>query len=66
MKFARVGGALAFVVLLSLSLHMVRSNVATAPDFPTRVITSNDPEILIDIASGTTGSELAALLLKRR
>lgn len=66
MKIARVGGALAFVVLLSLSLHMVRSNVATAPDFPTRVITGNDPEIFIDIASGTTGSELAALLFEKR
>ena len=66
MKFARVGGALVFVVLLSLSLHMVRSNVATAPDFPTRVITSNDPEILIDIASGMTGSELAALLFEMK
>ena len=66
MKFARVGGALVFVVLLSLSLHMVRSNVATAPDFPTRVITSNDPEILIDIASGMTGSELAALLFEKK
>jgi UPF0755 protein len=65
MKFARVSGALAFVVLLSLSLHIVRSNVASAPDFPTRVITSNDPEILIDIASGTTGSELATLLLEK-
>lgn len=66
MKFARVGGAIAFVVLLSLCLYMVRSNVATAPDFPTRVITSNDPEILIDIASGTTGSELAALLFEKK
>ena len=66
MKFARLAGALVFVVLLSLSLHMVRSNVATAPDFPTRVITSNDPEILIDIASGMTGSELAALLFEKK
>lgn len=66
MKFARVGGALVFVVLLSLSLHMVRSNVATAPDFPTRVITSNDSEILIDIDSGMTGSELAALLFENK
>jgi UPF0755 protein len=66
MKFARVGGGLVFVVLLTLSLYMVRSNVATAPDFPTRVITSNDPEILIDIASGTTGSELAAILFEKK
>ncbi|CAB4843586.1 unannotated protein [freshwater metagenome] len=66
MKFARVAGALAFVVLLSFCLHVVRSNVATAPDFPTRVITSNDSEIFIDIASGTTGSELAALLFEKK
>ena len=66
MKFARVCAALIFVVLLSLSLYMVRSNVATAPDFPTRVITSNDPEILIDVASGMTGSELAALLFENK
>lgn len=66
MKFARVCAALVFVVLLSLSLYTVRSNVATAPDFPTRVITSNDPEILIDIASGMTGSELAALLFEKK
>lgn len=66
MKFARVGGALTFVVLLTLGLYFVRSNVATAPDFPTRVIASNDPEIIIDIASGTTGSELAALLFEKK
>ena len=66
MKLARVCAALIFVVLLSLSLYMVRSNVATAPDFPTRVITSNDPEIVIDIANGMTGSELAALLFEKK
>jgi len=66
MKFARVGGALVFVVLLTLSLYTVRSNVATAPDFPTRIITSNDSEILIDIASGTSGSELAAILFENK
>jgi len=66
MKFVRISGALAFVVLLSLSLHVVRSNVASAPDFPTRVITSSDPEIVIDITSGTTGSELAAILFEKK
>ncbi|MSO42778.1 MAG: endolytic transglycosylase MltG [Candidatus Planktophila sp.] len=66
MKLARVAGALAFVVALSFSLHMARSNVAPAPDFPTRVIAANDPEVIVDIASGTSGSEVAALLFKEK
>lgn len=66
MKIARVAGALVFIVLLSLSLHMMRNNVATAPDFANRVIESNDPEIVIDIASGTTGSELGMILFNKK
>ena len=66
MKFVRLAGALAFVLALTFSLHMVRSGVSAAPDFPTRTIASGEQEILIEVASGASGSELAQLLFEKK
>ena len=66
MKFIRLAGALIFVVVLSLALHQVRSGVSTAPDFPTRSIASGEQEVIIEIAAGTSGSDLAELLFKEK
>ena len=66
MKFVRLAGALTFVVILTLGLHQVRSGVSSAPDFPTRSITNAEQEVIIEIASGTSGSDLAQLLFKEK
>lgn len=44
----------------------MRSDISSSPDFSTRIISLNDPEITIDVATGTTGSELAALLFENK
>ena len=66
MKFLRLVGALAFVLALTLGIHSVRSGVSSAPDFPTRTIVNGEKEILIDVASGTSGSDLAQLLFAEK
>ena len=66
MKFLRLAGALAFVLALTFSLHLVRSGVSAAPDFPTRNISAGEKEILIEIASGTSGSDVAQLLFEKK
>lgn len=66
MKFVRLAAALSSIVLLTLGLHQVRSAVSSAPDFPTRSIATGEPEIIIEIASGTSGSDVAQLLFKEK
>lgn len=66
MKFLRLAGALAFVLALAFALHTFRSGVSAAPDFPTRTIASGEQEILIEVASGASGSELAQLLFEKK
>lgn len=66
MKFVRLAGALAFVLALAFALHSVRSGVSAAPDFPTRSIASGEQEVLIEVASGASGSDLARLLFDKK
>lgn len=66
MKFLRLAGALAFVLALAFALNTFRSGVSAAPDFPTRTIASGEQEILIEVASGASGSELAQLLFEKK
>jgi len=65
-KFLRLAGALAFVLALAFALNTFRSGVSAAPDFPTRTIASGEQEILIEVASGASGSELAQLLFEKK
>lgn len=66
MKFLRLAGALVFVLALTFGIHSVRSGVSSAPDFPTRSIASGEQEILIEVAAGASGSELAQLLFEKK
>jgi len=65
-RFKPIALALLFVLALTYSLHTVRSNVSSAPDFPTRVIGVNDPEVIVEIASGATGYQVAELLFENK
>ena len=55
-----------FVLALTYSLHLIRSNTSSAPDYPVRVIGTNEPEVIVEIASGASGYEVAELLFKNR
>lgn len=66
MKVKPIALALLFVLALTYSLHTVRSRVSSAPDFPTRVIGVNDPEVVVEIASGATGYQVAELLFENK
>jgi UPF0755 protein len=65
-KFVRLAGALAFVLALTFSLHLVRSGVSAAPDFPTRSIATGEKEVLVEVASGASGSDVAQLLFEKK
>ena len=66
MKIRPVVLAMVFVLALTYTLHQIRSNTSTTPDFATRVIGVNEPEVVVDIASGATGYEVAELLFKNK
>ena len=66
MKIRSLVLAMVFVLALTYSLHLIRSNTSTAPDYATRVIGVNEPEVVVDIASGATGYEVAELLFKNK
>ena len=66
MKFRPLVMALVFVLALTYSLHLIRSNTSTAPDYAPRVIGVNEPEVFVDIKSGATGYEVAELLFKNK
>ncbi|MDO8645217.1 MAG: hypothetical protein Q7R42_01345, partial [Candidatus Planktophila sp.] len=66
MRFRPVVLAAVFILGLTYSLHLVRSNTSTAPDYPTRAIGVSEPEVVVDIASGATGYEVAELLFKNK
>jgi UPF0755 protein len=66
MKFKPIALALIFILALTYSLHTVRSRVSSAPDFPTRVIGVNDPEVVVEIAAGATGFQVAELLFEKK
>ena len=51
--------ALLFIALLTAGIHEIRVNVASAPDY---VKESTSEEVLIDIAPGATGSDIANML----
>lgn len=66
MKIKPVVLAMVFVLALTYSLHLIRSNTSTAPDYASRVIGVNEPEVVVEIASGATGYEVAELLFKNK
>ena len=62
----RVVSAILFVALLSLSIHTVRSNISSAPDFPTAEIDANSPVVLIEIPAGASGSAVGQILYENK
>ena len=55
---------LAFIVLgvFALALLSLRGNVSSAPDFPERVLSISDVEVIIEIPAGASGADIGKLL----
>jgi UPF0755 protein len=51
--------ALAFTFLLAFSLHLIRSNLAEIPNYPSRTIKSGDATVLIHVDQSATGLAIA-------
>ena len=55
------------LALVALSaIYVARSGPSVAPDFPTNTMISDQSEVIIDIPKGSTGSQIAALLLENK
>ena len=55
------------LALLALSaLYMSRSGPSVAPDFPTNAMIADQPEVVIEIPQGSSGSEIAKLLFENK
>ena len=50
------------IVSLTFSLHLIRAQGRGAPDFPEMQISSQTKEVVIEIPTGSTGSDIASLL----
>lgn len=64
MKLRPLVVALLFIIILTYGLHMVRINSNTVANYDTRVITATDSEVTVEIPSGATGGDIAAILFK--
>ena len=65
MRVKPLAVALVFIVALTFGLHMVRSNVASYADYPRRVITASEVEVIVEIPAGASGSDVGQLLFER-
>ena len=54
-----------FILLLTYGLFALRTQSSDAPDFPTRVITTADPEVVIEIPMGASGSDISQILFTK-
>jgi UPF0755 protein len=63
--FARIVAAFAFVGLLTMSIHTVRSSVSAAPDYATALISEMSPKVTIEIPAGATGSQVGQILFEK-
>lgn len=62
MRLRLISLCLVVAALVAFGLLALRSNISSAPDYPTRLISTSDAEITIEIPTGSTGSEIAQLL----
>ncbi|NDF89112.1 MAG: endolytic transglycosylase MltG [Actinobacteria bacterium] len=62
----RVVLAFLFVAILSLSIHTVRSDISSAPDFPTANIDANSPVVVVEIPAGASGSAVGQILYENK
>lgn len=49
----------AFVFIFAFSLHLVRSNLAQIPNFPTRDLAQNEETVLVHVDESATGLDIA-------
>jgi UPF0755 protein len=56
--------SLLIIFALTLGLFTMRSQNASAPDYPYAQILSSTPEVIVEIPKGATGSEIAQILFE--
>ena len=56
--------SLLLIFALTLGLFTIRSQNASAPDYPYAQILSSTPEVFVEIPKGATGSEIAQILFE--
>ncbi|MCX6442681.1 MAG: endolytic transglycosylase MltG [Actinobacteria bacterium] len=61
----RIGAAVLAVVALA-AIYSLRSGPSVAPDFPTNTMIADQPEVIVDIPNGSTGSQIAQLLFDNK
>ena len=62
MKLKPLALASIFILLLTYGLFALRTQSSGVPDFPIRVITTADSEVVIEIPMGASGSDIAQIL----
>ncbi|CAB4704855.1 unannotated protein [freshwater metagenome] len=62
MRYRGLVLAMVFIVALTFSIHTVRSNVSSTPDYSFRVISAGQSQVDVEIPSGATGSDVAKIL----
>ena len=65
MKLRLLALAAIIILVLTYSLYTLRSQSSTAPDFPIRIITTADPEVVVEIPKGATGSDISQILFTK-
>lgn len=60
----RLLAALVAIAVLTFSIHSFRSQVSSAPDFPTLTIDSKSESKVIEIPSGASGSQVGEILFQ--
>ena len=63
-RYLRLALAFLFIAVLTFSIHLVRSNVSTAPDFQAKQISQGAPVVVIEIPAGASGSQVGDILFK--
>jgi UPF0755 protein len=58
-KYWPAVAGLAFTFLLAFSLHLIRSNLAEIPNYPSRTVKSGDATVLIHVDQSATGLAIA-------
>ncbi len=62
---ARLAAAFACIAVLTLSIHLLRSHVSSAPDYASAVIVDTSAKVIIEIPAGASGSKVAEILFEK-
>ena len=65
MKLKLLALAAILILALSYTLFTFRTQSSVAPDFPVRVLTTADSEVVIEIPMGASGSDIAQILFTK-